>query len=436
MGQRRNASSTSGSRVFAEGQRRFPLRTGAWAAAMDDVEQELDDWHLIQGDTSCILPSVLAQPVAPTGWGASLMQRAKARLYLSLSRSPKEMPLSSLGPAPLWLMGAPCDVADFQARCAELLWFSYRQGFAPIEPTALTSDVGWGCVLRAGQMLLANALMRHLVRGGRSAGDAERVVLPWFADTPGSAHPYSVHNMAQIGTLFGIKIGEWFQPSIIAKTLKLLVRKYSPFGLTCYYAHDRVLYRHNIELLCTQTELHTVHSPRSSTCAAAPDPDGPAVTGLTVWRPLLLMAAVRLGVGDSLSPLYMPAVVELFRLPQCVGIIGGKPNASLYMVGSQGDCVFYLDPHYVQTATDGEHHAAVLSMPLLHMDPCFVVGFLCSTRDEFEELYLMLAEQEARDPTACVLGTGDRDPQYGRPPSMEPVDPLAHLVFRKRTSRE
>lgn len=405
----------------------------------DGNDGEDQEWVIVESDggevggrSNCILPSVLLNGDTSSlgvGWGSSLMQRAKTRIYMSLARTPKELPESAYdGEDPLWLMGCMCgSVSVFRERCSRLLWFSYRQGFPSIEPTSLTSDTGWGCVLRAGQMLLANTLARLMTARGKQ--DVERRLLPWFADLPGTAHPYSVHNIAQLGTLFGIKIGEWFQPSVICKVFKLLVRKYSPLNATFYYAQDRVIYRHNVELLCTRSELHSVHSPRTLTTARE--------TRIHPWRPVIIMAAVRLGVGEALNVTHTSSLQEMFRIPYCVGIVGGKPNASVYIAGMQGNTLFYLDPHFVQPADDATStfHSSVLKMPISEMDPCFAIGFLCVTQEEFDALCAVLSHLEERDGVSCMISVADQDPEYGLRGGVGPtVDPLAHLVFKSQTT--
>merc|ERR1711994_7452 len=61
---------------------------------------------------------------------------------------------------------------------------------------------------------------------------------------------------------------------------------------------------------------------------------------------LLVMVPLRLGL-DRMNGVYVASLLQCFKLKECVGVIGGKPRRSLYLVGNQGSHCFYLDPHTV-----------------------------------------------------------------------------------------
>uniref|UniRef100_A0A183TCS2 Cysteine protease n=1 Tax=Schistocephalus solidus TaxID=70667 RepID=A0A183TCS2_SCHSO len=125
------------------------------------------------------------------------------------------------------------------------------------------------------------------------------------------------------------------------------------------------------------------------------------------WRPLLLIVPLRLGLHD-LNLSYIGALKGLFRLPQCVGILGGRPNHALWLIGYVGDSVLCLDPHTTQPAVhlgcptpslfsseanldsptlDGSFHCEIpVRMPFQRLDPSMAVGFVCRTEADFDNL--------------------------------------------------
>lgn len=246
----------------------------------------------------------------------------------------------------------------------------------------LTTDSGWGCMLRTGQSLLANALINvHLGRSWQreapplrqqqfleelanlSSGDtAEREslqewrekraqhatyikILSWFLDDPSPACPFGVHRMAREGKRLGKEVGEWFGPSTAAGAIKQLVSEFPEAGIAVELAHDGVFYLDEVRAAASAYRLTaSSQSGGKARSSSARKADG------TTWRrPVLILIGIRLGL-ESVNPIYYESVKATFSFPHSVGIAGGRPSSSYYFMGHQGNSLFYLDPHNVRPA--------------------------------------------------------------------------------------
>ncbi|KAL7418855.1 Cysteine protease atg4 [Cryptotrichosporon argae] len=222
----------------------------------------------------------------------------------------------------------------------------------------LTSDAGWGCMLRTGQSMLANALIHH--RLGRSwrvpparpplepESPAELAqleayaqyvkILSWFLDDPSPLCPFSVHRMALIGKELGKEVGEWFGPSTAAGALKTLANSFAPAGVSVATAADSIIYRSDVFAASNLPVDDGTAPPKS-------------VLRTSSWgkKAVLVLVGIRLGLSE-VNPIYYETIKALFMFPQSVGIAGGRPSSSYYFVASQAGSLYYLDPHFTRPA--------------------------------------------------------------------------------------
>lgn len=279
-------------------------------------------------------------------------------------------------------------VDDFSSR----ILITYRKGFAPIEDSKYTSDVNWGCMVRSSQMLIAQAYLFHLL--GRSWRKSMNTpveqnyceILHLFGDSKSS--PYSIHNLLRAGKPYGLSPGSWVGPYAMCRTWEALSRnqKESFIGdlvssISIYIVSgDEDGERGGAPMLCIEDiNKHCIeHS-----------------SGQADWAPIVLLVPLVLGL-DKVNPRYLPLLGATFCFPQSLGILGGRPGASTYIIGIQDDNAFYLDPHEVQQVVDvmkgnlegdisSYHSNTVKQFPLDSIDPSLAIGFYCRDKSDFDD---------------------------------------------------
>ncbi|KFD72515.1 hypothetical protein M514_15351 [Trichuris suis] len=326
----------------------------------------------------------------------------------------------------VWILGRCFDSKEFERISRDIYsktWFTYRRNFPPIGGTGPTSDQGWGCMLRCGQMLLAQALInRHLGRDW--CADAFQrepkyyKILQMFQDKKNAC--YSIHQIAKMGETEGKAIGEWFGPSTIAHVIKKLVVHDEWTSLAVHVAMDNIIFLDDVMRTCRSSAFQhsaTVDGHLNANKMGNSEPTESENDSLKnpkaafEWRPLLLLLPLRLGL-TQLNPCYVPALLEMFKCPNSLGMLGGRPNHALYFIGNFGENLLYLDPHICQSVVDltveddqyddsSYHTMAILHMPVSEIDPSVALAFFFASQNEFNDFCDTVRSLAARMP--CTM---------------------------------
>lgn len=304
---------------------------------------------------------------------------------------------------------------DFQSR----LWLTYRRDLAGLG--GLTTDCGWGCMIRSGQMMLAQALSHHWLgrdwrlettRDQWQSERLHRAIIQVFSDLADpQLAPLSLQSVVRAGLAVGRSAGDWLGPHTVSHLLAGAARAAQPGAgqglldsLAFYLAQDCTVYRQEVEQLCLSPGTEPGEAEDFSLLdfppPAQPDLDSEGQTWCLEnqgvagqpWRSLVLLVPLRLG-GETFNPIYNSCIKNLLTLDCCIGIIGGKPRHSLYFVGFQDDDLIHLDPHRLQDRvdttktgfnTDSYHCSSPRKINLARMDPSCCVGFYLRDKSEFD----------------------------------------------------
>jgi len=294
--------------------------------------------------------------------------------------------------------------------------FTYRSFPNPIPGTSLFTDAGWGCMIRVGQMVLFNALVRGQVeRGEEFLEDRLNCVLLSFNDALAEdAAPYSIQNIVPIAyEHFKVEKGSWFRSTTAMMSLDLLNKKYTPTVTG------------NLEMLTlidSTVSLDKIYQRVFRRPADSLSSDQ-IVTGLTEGKwpcQLLLSLATQVGVFSPQTE-FKDFFAFLMSNPYSIGALGGEGNRAFYIIGlnKKTNTYFYLDPHAVQQSVSLTNHTIgsyfsrpIYSMQYESMNPSVTFSFLIQDNVQFAQFYQALKEECERpgNSDAVFLSVMEKEP--------------------------
>ena len=239
-----------------------------------------------------------------------------------------------------------------------LFWWTYRYDFPEIN--CITTDAGWGCMLRSAQMMLSQALRIHFksrhwkpdpsIQKAKE-DDFVTSLMTWFADFPSRTESvYSLHNMCAAGVAkYELLPGDWYGPGSACYVLRDLVALHQQKQSNIFRVHvssEGTVYNDLVfELMTKEAAKKKRASQETEEQVVEPlHPLDPAIseqpkldlTELEWDTSLLLLIPHRLG-RDYVEEKYVKSVAQIFSLSQSVGILGGRPRGARWFYGAYAD---------------------------------------------------------------------------------------------------
>jgi len=310
-------------------------------------------------------------------------------------------------------------------------------------------------------MMLALAIQRHTLgnrwRINKDHPDINQIqqVLRFFLDSPSPTHcPFSIHNLCLHGAPWGVAPGRWLGPLVTCKTLEAVTSSYNSntthsknnsTGLTVITIGEMgggapTLYTSSILTSGAFKPKNDIYSSNSNSNNSSSSSS--SNIGVLILVPLVL------GLGGKLNSDYIPQLKAIMSLPHSVGLVGGRPGSSSYIIGYQGDydgnsdSALALDPHIIQdtvvnvdeagggTTTpatptnmwDSYRPRVLRPVPFEDLDASMALGFYCRDEEEFEEMCVEMekvGERWKKMPLMCVSRKERRGEGKGGEVAME-----------------
>lgn len=331
----------------------------------------------------------------------------------------KLKPLSKDFSCTLTLLGqtfAESEIWLFMHHFCSIIWVTYRENFRSVDNSKLlNSDVGWGCTIRVGQMLLLSVLKRHL-----GVPDWNLI---WKIQENLESAPYSLHKIVKIGSFFGKKPGDWYSPSSIGFVLTQLLEESPIDRLKSYISMNCVIYKDTLYAMALGIPLEQ----SKTMCRCIPNEYidlGDVCSSCNQqiisrkWEnSLFVQLPIMLGM-EFLMDEYVETLKFFLSLRQIAGIVGGKPRMALFIVGYSENQFIVLDPHLVQNSPRSElefkkmltsyHCKTPMILDFSEIESSFNIGFYFEDEESWLEFEWKI-KNDARVKGVISISEHDHD---------------------------
>jgi len=321
---------------------------------------------------------------------------------------------------------------DFMQYMNTILWFSYRKNFPGLlDDSKYTTDRGWGCMLRTGQMMFAELIKRHFFfknyeKMRLPTKDELFELISYFADYTENEYeksPFGIQNISKIASeSFKMNPGEWYKATTIVMTLEKLCEMY-PIKATQNMKFavfiEGTIYEDQIleQAFGLKPESTQDNDKEEEKTNAIITP----INRTDEWKnSVFLFVASKTGL-DAHNPIYLPTIKELLKFRQSLGILGGNGTSAHYIVGLNGDDVLFLDPHFVQESAKKKSDLIdtmstyfvknPFQMKLSDMDTSVGFGFYIRNAEDYVYFKSAFYKCQAED-AEFLIGFEERTPKY------------------------
>ena len=151
-----------------------------------------------------------------------------------------------------FIFGKSYNIIEIKDIIYSKLYFTYRSNFPNLRNTYLTNDIGWGCTIRSGQMLIGNTLLRkkfglNWLYDSTVISNEYHKIIYYFQDNYDGI--YSIHNLTQFYECIDQKPGDWIGPYSFCTILNKISQTFLKNKLKFYNFIDGVFKYDSIEKL-------------------------------------------------------------------------------------------------------------------------------------------------------------------------------------------